>query len=87
MRIYIQDTGMEFGIEKWAMLVMKIRKRHITKGHELPNQVIIRTFGEKEIYKYLVILEADTFQQMGMKEKNFKRLSQKSQKITRDKPL
>ena len=31
---------MEFGIEKSAMLVMKIDKRFITKGVELPDQKI-----------------------------------------------
>ena len=30
VRIYSQDIGMEFGIEKCAMLVMKSGKRHIT---------------------------------------------------------
>ena len=31
MRIYSQDIGMEFGIEKCVMLVMKIGKRHMTE--------------------------------------------------------
>ena len=39
---------MEFGIEKYAMLVMKSDKWHMTEGVELPNQVLIRTLGEKE---------------------------------------
>ena len=39
---------------------MKSDKRHITEGVELPNQKIIRTLGEKDNYKYLGILEADT---------------------------
>ena len=38
VRIYCQDIGMEFGIEKWAMLVMKSGKRHLTDGMELQNQ-------------------------------------------------
>ena len=49
-RIYSQDKWMEFGIEKCAMLVMKSGNRHISKGVELSNQVIIRTHGEKETY-------------------------------------
>ena len=32
VRIYSQDIGMEFGIEKCAMLVMKSGKRHMTDG-------------------------------------------------------
>ena len=35
--IYRQDIGMEFGIEKCAMLVMKSDKPHMTDGIELPN--------------------------------------------------
>ena len=50
-RIYRQDIGMEFGIEKWPMLVMKSGKQHMTDGMELPNQDKIRTLGEKETYK------------------------------------
>ena len=69
VRIYSQDIGMEFGIEKYATLVMKSSKRHITDGMELPNQDKIRTLGEKETYSYLGILEADTIKQVEMKEK------------------
>ena len=35
VRIYSQDIGMEFGIEKCAMLVMKSGKRHMTDEIEL----------------------------------------------------
>ena len=45
-RIYSQDIGMEFGIEKYAMLLMKSGKRHLTDGMELPNQDKCRTLGE-----------------------------------------
>ena len=73
MRICCQDIGMEFAIEKCSMLLMKSGKRHMTKGVDLPNQVVIRTLGEKEIYKYLGILEADTIKQVEMKEKKLKK--------------
>ena len=59
---------MEFSIEKSAMLVMKSGKRHMTEGVELLDQVVIRTFGEKETYKYLGVLEADTIKQAEIKE-------------------
>ena len=42
------------------MLVMKSGKQHRTNGMQLPNPNKFRTFGEKETYKYLGILEADT---------------------------
>ena len=32
----------------------------MTEGVKLPNQVKIKKLGEKETYKYLEILEADT---------------------------
>ena len=73
-RIYSQDIGMEFGIDKYAMLVIKSGKRHITEGIELSYQEKIRTLREMETYKYLGILEADTIKQVEMKEK-LKRIS------------
>ena len=51
---------MEFGIEIYAMLVIKSGKRHLTDRMELPNQGKIWTLGKKKTYKYLGILEADT---------------------------
>ena len=47
----------------------KSGKRHLTDGMELPNQDKIRTHGEKETYKHLGLLEADTMKQVEMKEK------------------
>ena len=66
--IYSDDIRMEFAIEKCAMLIMERGKRQKTKGTELPNQDIIRTHGEKEIYKNVGILEADTIKHEEMKE-------------------
>ena len=68
-RKYSQDLGIEFGIGKCAILVMKSGKRHLTDGMELPNQDKIRTFREKLTYIYLGILEADAIKQVEMKEK------------------
>ena len=69
VRIYSQDIGMGFGIEKCAMQIMKSGKRHMTDGIELPNLDKIRTLGENETYKYLGTLEADTIKQVEMKNK------------------
>ena len=69
IRIYTQDIGMEFGIKKCAMLVMKKGKKEITEGIELPSQDKIRKLEEKENYKYLGILEADTIKQSETKRK------------------
>ena len=72
---------MEFGIEKYAMLVMKSGKRHMTDGMELPNHDKIRTLEEKEIYKYLGILEADTIKQVKMKDKIRKEYLRRTRKL------
>ena len=78
VRILSQDIGMEFGIEKYAMLVMKSGKRHMTDGMEKPNQEKIRTLWENETYKYMGILEAYTIKQVQMKDKIKKRISQEN---------
>ena len=88
VRIYSQDIGMEFGIEKCAMLVIKRGKRHLIDGMELPKQDKIRTLGENETYKYLGILEADTIRQTEMKDKIQKEyLRRIKKKILEKKPL
>ena len=81
IRIYSQDIGMEFGIEKCALLVMKSGKRHLTDGIELPNQDKIRTLAENETYKYLGILEADTIKQVKMKNKIQKEYLRRTRKL------
>ena len=66
VRIYSQDIGMEFGIEKWAILIKKTRKLHMTEGLELPNKEKNRTHQEEKTYQFLGILEADTIKQVDM---------------------
>ena len=58
---------------------MKSGKPHLTNGMELPNQDKIRTLGEKETYKYLEILKADTTKEVLMKGR--------IKKATRDKTI
>ena len=81
IRTYTQGIGMEFGIEKCAMLVMKRGKRHMTKGKELPNHVKIRTLGENETYKYFCVLEDDTIKQVEMKDKIWKEYLRRTRKL------
>ena len=81
VRIYSRDIGMEFSIEKCAMIVMKSGKRHMTDGMELPNYDKIRTLGEKETNKYLGILEADTIKQVEMKDKIRKEYLRRTRKL------
>ena len=58
---------------------MKSDKRHLTDGMELPNQDKIRTLREKETYKYLGILEADTFLKWTREE--LKQMDQRTRKL------
>ena len=67
VRIYSQDIGMEFGIEKCAILIMKARNDTFSKGWNYHEK--IRMIGEKETYKHLGILEADN-QTSGDERKN-----------------
>ena len=59
--VFSEDVGMEFGIEKCAMLVMEKGKIVKSVGIELPNDKVIKSLQESESYKYLGILEADKF--------------------------
>ena len=64
IRVFSEDIGMEFGIEKCAMLVME--KREIVKsvGIELPDGKVIMSLQEGES---LGILEAGKFLEQKMK--------------------
>ena len=81
VRIYRQDIGMKFGIEKHTMLIMNSYKWHKMNGREQSTQEKIRMLSEKESYKYWRILEADTIKQVEMKEKMKKRVSQENKKL------
>ena len=54
-----------------------------TKSNSLLNQVVIRTLEEKETYKYLGILEADTIKQQEMKEIFKKSISEEPENDSR----
>ena len=81
VRINSQDIGMEFGIEKCTLLVIKSGKRHLTESMELPNQDKISSLGEKETYKYLGILEAVIIKEVEMKEKIKKEYLKRTRKL------
>ena len=53
VRVFSEDIGMEFGIEKCAMLVMKKRKIVKSVGTELSDGKVIKSLRESESYKYL----------------------------------
>ena len=59
--VFSKYIGIEFGIEKSAMLVMKKGRIVRSIGIELPDGKVIKSLQEGESYKYLGILEADKF--------------------------
>ena len=59
--IYSDNIGMEFGVEKSAMVITKSGKWQMTEEIKLPN-------GEKETYKYFEILEVGTINHSKIKE-------------------
>ena len=67
VRVFSDDIGMEFGMEKCAMLVMEKGKIVKSVGIELPDGKVIKSLQEGESYKYLGILEADKFLEEKMK--------------------
>ena len=72
---------MEFSIDKCVMFVVKTGKRHLMERMDTPNQDKIRTVGQKEAYKCLVILEADAIKQVQMKVKIQKKYLRRTWKL------
>ena len=60
VRVFSEDIGMEFGIEKCAMLVTE-------NGKTVKSVGMIKSLQEGESFKYLGILEADKFLEEKMK--------------------
>ena len=67
VRVFSEDIGMEFGIEKCAMLAMGKGMILKSVGIELPGGKVIKSLQEGESCKYLGILEADKLLEQKMK--------------------
>ena len=67
VRVFSEVTGMEFGIEKYAMLVMEKRKIVKSVSIELPDGKLNKSLQEGESYNDLGILEEDKFLEEKMK--------------------
>ena len=52
VHVFSQDIGMEFGIEKCAMLVMEKEKIVKSVGIEIPDGKVVKSLQEGESYKY-----------------------------------
>ena len=69
VRIFSDDTGMEFGIDKCATLVLKGEKIAKFDGISLPDGKVMNGLIEGADYKYLGIIPADQIRYTKMKEK------------------
>ena len=68
VRIHWQDVGMEFGLEKCALIIMKSRKWHMNDRMKLPNQEKIEHSDKRkptDTWQY----RNDTIKREEMKEK------------------
>ena len=85
VRVFSEDIGMKFGIEKCAMLVMEKGKIVKSVGIELPDGKVIKSLQEGESYKYLGILEADKFLEEKMKLNVWKEYIRRLRKVLKPK--
>ena len=69
VRVFSNDMGMEFGVEKCAVLTMKKGKMANSDGIALPNKTAMKGLKEGGSYKYLAVIQADGMKHHEMKEK------------------
>ena len=79
----LTDIGMDSAIEKCVIIIMKIRNQHKTERIQLPHENKIRTFGGKEIHKYLQISVARAIKRAEWK-KEYKNNTSRNQKKNRN---
>ena len=65
---FSEDIGMEFGLKKSGVVIIKKRKLVKVDGTPLPNQKIMKEVDENR-YTYLGILELDEIKEHEMKNK------------------
>ena len=85
VRVFSEYVGMEFGIEKCAMLVMEKGKIVKSVGMELSDGKVIKSLQKGESYKYLGILEAGKFLEEKMKLNVSKEYIRRLRKVLKSK--
>ena len=85
VRIFSHNIGMQFGIEKCAVLVLKRGKLVESDGIQLPDDNEIKSLKEGEGYKYLGVIEADEMLHCQMKEKVSKEYLRHVRKLRKSK--
>ena len=58
VRVFSNDIGMQFGLDKCVVLIMKRGKIVKSGGIESPNDEEIRSLKQKDSYKYPVVLHS-----------------------------
>ena len=68
VRVFSNDIGIEFGVEKCAVLTIKKGKMANSDGIALPNKTTTKGLKEGDSFKYLRVIQADVMKHHEMKE-------------------
>ena len=85
VRVFSEDIGMKFSIEKCSMLVMKRGKKVKSDEIKLPDDTVMKALRDGEGYKYLGILQADDLQKKEMKIKVLNEYKRRVREIVKTK--
>ena len=85
VRTFSEDIGMQFGIDKCALIVLKRGKRTVCEGISHPDNLVIKSLEEDGSYKYLGILEADQIMHKEMKDSVRKEYYRRVRKVFQSK--
>ena len=85
IHVFSEDIGIEFGIERCAMLVIEKGKIVKSVGIELPDGKATKSLQEGESYEHLGILEEDRFLGEEMKLKVSKEYFRRLKKVLKSK--
>ena len=85
VQIFSLDIGMEFGIDKCGILVMKRGRYKKSEGIRLPNDQEIKEINVDNGYKYLGILEADVIKDKEIEEKIRKEYTRRVRHVLKSK--
>ena len=85
IHVFSEDLGIDFSIEKCAMLMIEKGKIVKSVGIELPDGKVIKRLQEGESYNYLGILEADRLLGEEVKLKVIKNYFRRLKKVLKSK--
>ena len=85
VRIFSQDIRMEFGLQKYAVVIMKRGKMENCEGVKLPDGGLLKGLEKDESYKYFGVLEADDIKQQELKNSVTKEYFRRVKKILKSK--